>query len=87
MEENHFDINIFSVFVQKVLQEVGHRLVGDVATNNNVPVSKLISNIEGLLTFQMEIIIEIDLKWILKGNGSCNMHEWDLESCARKGLS
>ena len=37
MEENHFDVNIFSVLVQEVLQEVRHRLIGDVATDHDVP--------------------------------------------------
>ena len=37
VEENHFDINILSVLVQEVLQEVGHRLIGDVATDHDVP--------------------------------------------------
>ena len=37
MEENHLDVNVLPVLVEEVLQEVRHRLIGDVATDHNVP--------------------------------------------------
>lgn len=37
VQENNFDIHIFSVFMEKILKEVRHRFIGDVATNHNVP--------------------------------------------------
>ena len=37
MEENHLDVNVLPILVEEVLQEVRHRLIGDVATDHNVP--------------------------------------------------
>lgn len=37
MEKDNFNINILSIFVEKVLQEVGHWIVCDMSTNNDVP--------------------------------------------------
>ena len=37
VEENHLDVNVLPVLVEEVLQEVRHRLIGDVATDHNVP--------------------------------------------------
>ena len=37
MEENHFHVDIISIFVQEVFQEDRHGLKGDVATDDNVP--------------------------------------------------
>ena len=37
MEENHFNINILPILMEKVLQEVGHCLVGNISTDNDVP--------------------------------------------------
>jgi len=38
VKKNYFDVNIFSIFVQEILKKMGHGLVGDVATNDDVPV-------------------------------------------------
>lgn len=37
MKNNNLDVDIFSIFVKKVLQEMAHRFVSDVATNDNMP--------------------------------------------------
>ena len=38
MQENHLDVDIFAIFVQKVLEKVRHRLVGDMSAHDDVPV-------------------------------------------------
>ena len=40
VEEDNFYIDILPVFMKEVLEEVGHRLVGDVATHDDVPGQK-----------------------------------------------
>ena len=40
MQEHHLNIHILSVLVEEVLQEVGDRLVGDVATDHDVSATK-----------------------------------------------
>ena len=37
VEENHFHVDIISIFVQEIFQKDRHGLEGDVATDNNVP--------------------------------------------------
>ena len=34
MEKDNFHVHIFSVFVKEVFEEVGHRIIGDMSTNN-----------------------------------------------------
>lgn len=36
VDKDNFHIHIFSIFVEKILQEIGHRVKRDVATNNNM---------------------------------------------------
>lgn len=36
VQENNLNVNIFTVFVEKVFQEVAHTLVGYVAAHDNV---------------------------------------------------
>ena len=40
VEENHFNVNILPILVEKVLQEVRHRLIGDVPADHDVPGKK-----------------------------------------------
>ena len=40
VEEDNLNVDIFSIFVKKVFEEVRPRLVGDVTADNNVPVAK-----------------------------------------------
>ena len=40
VEEDNLNVDIFSIFVKKVFEEVRHRLVGDVTADNNMPVAK-----------------------------------------------
>jgi hypothetical protein len=37
MKEDHFNVNIFAIFVQKILEEMWDGLVGDVPTYDDVP--------------------------------------------------
>ena len=37
MKKHNFNINILTILVKEVFQEMWHRLIGDMATNNNVP--------------------------------------------------
>ena len=37
MEENYFNVNILPILMEKILQEVGHRLIGNISTDNDVP--------------------------------------------------
>ena len=37
MEKHDFDVNVLAVLVEKVLEKVRHRLVGDVTADDNVP--------------------------------------------------
>ena len=37
MQENHLDVDVLPVLVEKVLEEVGDGLVGDVAADHDVP--------------------------------------------------
>jgi hypothetical protein len=37
VQEDNLDVDILSVFMQEVLEEVGDGLVGDVAAHNDVP--------------------------------------------------
>jgi len=40
VHDNQLDVDIFAVIVQKVRHEVGHRLVGDVTTQDDMPVNQ-----------------------------------------------
>ena len=40
VQKNHLDVDILSVFVEKVFQKVRHRLIGDVSANHDVPDKK-----------------------------------------------
>ena len=40
VEEDNLNVDVFSIFVKEVFEEVRHRLVGDVTADNNVPVAK-----------------------------------------------
>ena len=40
VQKNHLDVDILSVFVEKVFQKVRHRLIGDVSANHDVPAKK-----------------------------------------------
>ena len=44
VEENHFHVDIISIFVQEIFQKDRHGLEGDVATDNNVPGKNLFSS-------------------------------------------
>ena len=46
MQKNHLDIDILSIFVEKVFQKVRHRLIGDVSTNHDVPVQKIFGHLQ-----------------------------------------
>lgn len=37
VKKNHFNVDIFSILVQEILEKVRHRLVGDVSANDDVP--------------------------------------------------
>lgn len=37
VEEDDFDVNVFAILVQEILEEVGHGFVGDVAADDNMP--------------------------------------------------
>jgi len=38
MEKDNFNIHIFTVFMEKVFEEMRNWLICDVATNHNVPI-------------------------------------------------
>lgn len=33
------DVNIFTIFVKKILKKMAYRFIGDVAADDNVPIS------------------------------------------------
>ena len=84
MEEDNLNVDIFSIFVKEVFQEVRHRLVGDVTADNNVPEAKSTSaEPTNIVWYWKSTAEDIDLledsNWV--GNGkwqSFNMHKWDL---------
>lgn len=41
VQKDDFDVNVFPVLVEEVLQEMRNRLVRDVAANDNVPVEEV----------------------------------------------
>lgn len=41
MEEDHFDVDVFAIFMKKVFEEVRDRLVGDVPTYDDVPIDEI----------------------------------------------
>lgn len=44
VHDDEFDVNIFAILVQKVGHEVGHRLVRDVTTQDDMPVQSEFSH-------------------------------------------
>ena len=46
MQKNHLDVDILSIFVEKVFQKVRHRLIGDVSANHDVPVQKIFGHLQ-----------------------------------------
>ena len=84
MEEDNLNVDIFSVFVKEVFEEVWHRLVGDVTTDNNVPVSKATSAKPTKMVWYWksraeDIDLLVDSNWVQNGKWqSFNMHKWDL---------
>lgn len=41
VKEYNFDVNILTILVKKILEEVRHRLVGDMSTHDDMPVWKV----------------------------------------------
>ena len=46
MQKNHLDVDIFSIFVEKVFQKVRNRLIGDVSANHDVPAQKIFGHLQ-----------------------------------------
>ena len=46
MQKNHLDVDVFSIFVEKVFQKVRNRLIGDVSANHDVPVQKIFGHLQ-----------------------------------------
>ena len=58
VQKNHLDVDILSIFVEKVFQKVRNRLVGDVSTDDNVP-AKISSVICKFRIFQNNLTISV----------------------------
>ena len=58
VQKNHLDVDILSIFVEKVFQKVRNRLVGDVSTDDNVP-AKISSVICKFRVFQNNLTISV----------------------------
>ena len=82
MEEDNLNVDIFSIFVKEVFEEVWHRLVGDVTADNNVPVAKS-AEPTNIVWYWKSTAEDIDLledsNRVKNGKlQSFNMHKWDL---------
>ena len=58
VQKNHLDVDVFSIFVEKVFQKVRNRLVGDVSANHDVPAKKY-SVICKFRVFQNKLTISV----------------------------
>ena len=58
VQKNHLDVDILSIFVEKVFQKVRNRLIGDVSANHDVPAKKY-SVICKFRVFQNKLTISV----------------------------
>ena len=73
MKEDNLHVHILSVLVKEVLEEVGDRLVGDVATHHNVPEKGDILAEKSILCLAVKVNIDyltdFNCRWIVLSKG------------------
>ena len=69
MKKDNLHVNIFSVFMEEILEEMRDRLIGNMATHNNVPGggTKLVFKEFGIIlkTFIIKQLLNIWIQAIL----------------------